>query len=323
MIEEKVYKKIIKTLKEKPTTYRELSQDLDLNKNSIRNIIHKLKQTGCPIQDRRRDEYGSKEFYINTFDTGGFKERHTDYFGILSDTHIGSSSFRQDALEEYYDILNERGIKTAFHCGDLISGNGVYKGQEFENDINGINKQCQFFVDVYPTLKDGVTIGVTGNHDLKQFQKSGVEVGELITLMMNNANRDDFEYLGRYTGRVVLDDAGHTIDLTHYTKGASAYTLSYRAQVRQRDEAPSLRADILALGHKHVTMFMDYNDQIIFEAGCFQDQTDFLLSKGINSNIAAWIVELETDGEDIVRVKPELIKFPKDKNANLQKHFRK
>ena len=309
MIEENVYKDVIKTLKEKPITYRELSDEFGLKKDSVRHIIHKLKQSGCPIQERRRDEYGSKEFYINVFDTGGSKERHTDYFGVLSDTHLGASSSRLDSLNEYYDILNERGIKTAFHAGDLITGEGVYKGQQFENDVQGINNQCQHFVDNYPVLKDGVTIGITGNHDLKQFQQSGVEVGDLIVLMMNEANRDDFEYLGRYTGRVIIDDEGHTLDLNHYMKGAGAYTLGYRAQVRQRDEPPHKRADILVLGHKHVTLFADYNDQIIFEAGCFQDQTDYLLSKGINSNVAAWIVELETDGDKIVRVKPELIKF--------------
>lgn len=304
------YKKIVNFLNERPRGYRELCERFDESKSDMRKIIRKMKNDGVPIDYHVVNDNGKREFYIDTRDTSNPEmTRHTDYFAILSDTHLGASSCRLDALNEFYDLLNERGIETAFHCGDFISGEGVYKGQQFENDIQGINKQCEFFVNEYPELKNGKTIGVTGNHDLKQFSKSGVEVGELISLMMDNVNRNDFEYLGRYTGRVVLDDAGHTIDLTHYTKGAGAYTMSYRAQVRQRDEAPSKRSDILAMGHKHVTMFMDYNDQIIFEAGCFQDQTDFLLSKGINSNIAAWIVELETDGEEIIRVKPELIKF--------------
>lgn len=309
MINDKTYDTVIKALKKEPITYKELMYETDVSKSTIQRIIKDLKTSGHSIEEKRNNDLGEKEFYINVYNQGGETKRHTDYFGILSDTHLGASSCRLDALNDYYDLLNDRGIKTAFHSGDLISGEGVYKGQQFENDIQGINKQCQFFVDEYPELKGGKTIGITGNHDLKQFSKSGVEVGDLITLMMNNANRTDFEYIGRYIGRVELDDEGHTIDLTHYTKGAGAYTLSYRAQVRQRDEAPSKRADILSLGHKHVTMFMDYNDQIIFEAGCFQDQTDWLLSKGINSNIAAWIVELETDGNKITRVKPELIKF--------------
>lgn len=302
-------KKFVNYLSTGKKSYADISERFDISKREARSLIKELQENGIPIEFDVVHDNGKKEFYIDTNQTSMETERHTDYFALISDTHMGAEAAREECLQEFYDIVNSRGIQTVFHCGDLITGEGIYRGQQFENKIQGINNQCEHFVKEFPKLDNGKTIGITGNHDLRQFQNSGVEVGNLITLMMGAAGRDDWEYIGRYLGRVVIDDEGHTIDLNHYMKGAGAYTLGYRAQVRQRDEPPHKRADILALGHKHVTLFADYNDQIIFEAGCFQDQTDYLLSKGINSNIGGWIVELEIDGDKIVRVKPELIKF--------------
>ena len=53
--------------------------------------------------------------------------------GVVTDTHIGSRFQQITHLRQFYQDCKNEGIKTIFHCGDLMEGNGkLYRGQQFE-----------------------------------------------------------------------------------------------------------------------------------------------------------------------------------------------
>ena len=84
---------------------------------------------------------------------------------------------------------------------------------------------------------------------------------------------------------------------------------SYPSQVRQRDTPPSDRPDISLAGHRHITFYTYYNNEHMFEAGCFEKSSPYMRGRGIQATIAGWITELDIKDEFIKRCKPELLVF--------------
>ncbi len=84
---------------------------------------------------------------------------------------------------------------------------------------------------------------------------------------------------------------------------------SYPAQRRQRDTPPSQRPSLSAAGHRHVIFYTYYNDEHMFETGCFMRSSPYLLGRGIQSTIAGWMTELKIKDKKIKKIKPELLVF--------------
>lgn len=57
----------------------------------------------------------------------------TDFrIGVVSDTHLCSNEEALDELHCAYDIFKREGITTVLHAGDIVTGRGIYRGQEAE-----------------------------------------------------------------------------------------------------------------------------------------------------------------------------------------------
>jgi len=109
----------------------------------------------------------------------GLKRGNTLRFGVVSDTHIGSLSERLDALREFYRTLKTEGITTVFHCGDILDGHGVYRGQEYEQYALGFENQLEALVKRWPRTQID-TFFITGNHDASYKNLTGMNVGKII-----------------------------------------------------------------------------------------------------------------------------------------------
>ena len=74
-------------------------------------------------------------------------------FGVIADTHLCSKYCRIDLLNEFYDIIAAEGIDTVFHAGDLVDGEGVYRGHAYELEVIGSDAQVDYVVKNYPRRK--------------------------------------------------------------------------------------------------------------------------------------------------------------------------
>lgn len=84
-------------------------------------------------------------------------------FGVVSDTHLASAYQQLTHLNTFYTICARRRIKVVFHCGDLVAGGRVYRGQEFDLFMHGYLAQRNYVVTHYPKRKGVRTKIIGGN----------------------------------------------------------------------------------------------------------------------------------------------------------------
>lgn len=227
-------------------------------------------------------------------------------FGVLSCTHLGSKFQQLTYLKAFYRLLEDRGIKVAFHCGDLVDGMQVYKGQEFELFLHGLDAQVNYAIEHYPTLAGGKTYIIDGNHDYDFVARAGAD-----PLVKVAQARPDIEYLGAYGAYPKIDQL--KIYLQHGGKG-NAYARSYRLQKNIEQFAPAAKPDIYFLGHFHTGVFLpEYRNVVSAQVPCFQSQTPFERRHGLYPEIAGLIVEVIINDvhrqNGLVNVKMEWVPF--------------
>lgn len=205
-------------------------------------------------------------------------------FGIVSDTHLCSKKEKINQLFTFYSICKKMGIEIVLHAGDMLSGWGVYKGQQNEVHTFGAVGQVDYAVANYPRIKGVTTYFIDGNHDESWHKIAGIQTGELI-----GQKREDMVYLGQYSADVIL--SGTRIRL-HHGDGGGAYALSYKGQKLAESIPSGQKPRVFILGHYHTAHYFWYRNMHIINAGCFEDQTLFLLRKGLNPAIGGWLVEL-------------------------------
>ena len=76
-------------------------------------------------------------------------------FGVISDTHIGSKYGDLVHLKEFYKTAKESGAKFVLHAGDIVDGEGVYRGQDYEIYAHGFDEQLQ---EEYFMLRETVAV---------------------------------------------------------------------------------------------------------------------------------------------------------------------
>lgn len=166
------------------------------------------------------DTYSKKS---RTYEIGAGKE-NTLIVGVVSDTHLGSSCERLDALKKFYGYCRELKIKTVLHAGDVTCGDHVYPGQEYEVIKHGYDEQRDHVIKNYPYIKGITTYFITGNHDASFKKRAGATIGDDIALA-----RKDMKFLGEdYADIVLTTDGGfkYKVALVH-PDGGTAYSLCF------------------------------------------------------------------------------------------------
>ena len=220
--------------------------------------------------------------------------------GILSDTHLGSRFADLGLLDFAYATFAERGIDTVLHTGDMLDGQRIYKGQEFELDKYGADAQVDFCVERYPYVPGVQTLFIDGNHDRSFWKDAGNNTGKKISQL-----RPDLTYLGYMEAEITVGDveAGKTatIRMFHGEDG-SAYAISYRPQ-RYLTELPGKsKPDMLIMGHYHKAETLYYQGVIAVQAGTTQRQTPFMRGRRLSAALGFWIVNLTVNENGIARV---------------------
>lgn len=220
--------------------------------------------------------------------------------GIVSDTHLGSRFADLGLLDFAYQTFADRGIETVLHTGDMLDGQRIYKGQEFELDKYGADAQVDFCVERYPYMPGIQTLFIDGNHDRSFWKDAGNNTGKKISQL-----RPDLTYLGYMEAEIVVGDVENdktaTIRMFHGEDG-SAYAISYRPQ-RYLTELPGKsKPDMLVMGHYHKAETLYYQGVIAVQAGTTQRQTPFMRGRRISAAVGFWIVNLTVNKSGIARI---------------------
>jgi DNA polymerase II small subunit len=239
------------------------------------------------------------------------------YAVLLSDVHVGSKKFLEDAFSRVMLWLNgklgtsqqlqvARRTKYAIVVGDLVDGIGVYPRQEDELTIPDIYEQYKFAAKFIQQIPDYIeVILIPGDHDavrqalpqppmLKEFAEPVYEARTVIAL----GNPCEVEL---HNVRFLLHHGRSLVDLLTSAPGMS-FQRPERAmelQLRCRHLAPEYgnrtsiapsRVDHLVIeeppdvfhsGHIHVFGHENYRGTLIVNSGAWQAQTEYQQRLGL------------------------------------------
>lgn len=216
---------------------------------------------------------------------------------VISDTHIGSNAFRAEPLNTFVKYAIDSGVETFLLPGDIIDGARVYPGQEYEQDIPGVDAQIAYFEEVFPAVPRAYFI--TGNHEYSAFKSVGKNVGQDIC-----RNRKEFQYIGCMEGRVTINDV--IFELFHPT-GSGAYALSYKLQKRIESYMPGDKPRFLLMGHYHQAINITVRNVTGYMCGSWQGPNTFSKALNLPNITGGWILEIMSDGGEVNSIKSEFI----------------
>ena len=256
---------------------------------------------------------------------------------LISDVHVGSNTFLEDAFCEFIDWLGDgdAGIDGNGACtgpvryliiaGDLVDGVGVYPGQEHELEITDVYDQYRRAAKYLRAVPKNVRIIIApGNHDAVRLAEPQPALPEKIRSMFG----DNTVFTGNpalievdgvriliYHGRS-MDDLIATIPNMSYQRPAEVMV----EMLRRRHIAPAYGGrvsiapeatdhfvidkipHILHCGHVHTIGVDRYKGVTVVNAGTWQSQTEFQKRVNLEPVPAhAAMIDLATLGTRMVR----------------------
>jgi len=242
---------------------------------------------------------------VFTVDKSLFTGR-TVKFAVVGCTQIGSKYQQMTHLTEFYKIVEDMGIKCVLHGGDMMDGEGIYKGQVYELFLHGADAQIDYTVEYYPKIKGGKTFVISGNHDLSFMAEAGIDTVNKVA-----EKRKDIEYLGAIGAYPNIK--GLNIYLQHGAGGV-AYARSYKLQKQIEQFAPEVKPDYYFLAHYHINcMLPQYRNVFGMTIPCFQSQTPYLKRKNLYPEVGGWVFEFKVNDKgrknNLVLAKMQYIPF--------------
>lgn len=218
------------------------------------------------------------------------KPGQTVKIGVVSDTHFGSKYQQITHLRDFYRYADSQGVACYLHAGDAVDGiHKMHRDAVFGHFKVGFDSQVDYFVEEYPVSQNGPTYLIDGNHDSSFFADAGVSVGEHIA-----REREDILYMGYYAA--TFDVGPARIHVAHGARGGLSYARSYKQQklLEQMDERQRADLDIALWGHWHVADHLPgYQGVHSLLVPCFQRQTPFLKTLGVQPVVGGIVLEIE------------------------------
>jgi len=238
--------------------------------------------------------------------------RRTGTYGkavFISDVHIGSSTFLEDAWCGFIDFLkgdtdNEamrrisKEIRYLVVAGDLVDGIGIFPGQEKELDILDIYEQYRKAAEYFREIPQHITVIIgPGNHDAVRQAEPQPRFPEHIT----SGFPDNITFVGNpalisldgikvlmYHGRSI-DDLVQSLPGVSYQNPTTAMTemLKFRhlspiyggrvsiAPEKHDHFVIDQVPDIFHCGHVHTVGVRHYKNVLMINSGTWQSQTEF------------------------------------------------
>ncbi|MDL2271101.1 DNA-directed DNA polymerase II small subunit [Methanobrevibacter sp. OttesenSCG-928-I08] len=234
-------------------------------------------------------------------------------FGIvfLSDIHIGSLTFLEDAFLKFVDWINcEYGsekqvevandIKYLIIGGDIVDGIGIYPNQDKELAIKDITEQYDEAARLLGNIRSDIKIIIApGNHDASRVAEPQPAVPEKYAKSLYEL--DNVEFISNpgvvsldginvliYHGRGLDDMAFNIKDFSHEKNDLIMEELLKKRHLApiygERTPLASELEDYLVIdnvpdvfhtGHVHINTYRKFNGVHLINSGTFQTQTEF------------------------------------------------
>ena len=221
-------------------------------------------------------------------------------FALLSDTHFGAKQCAKDELWEFYDRAKDKWVEAFVHCGDIVDGSDVYKGQQFEQSEVWFSNQLQDITQNYPNVWIP-TYFIWWNHDEAYLKGNGVNICKAIETV-----RQDLINLWFYDARLRLN----WIDINlHHWGGSLSYAKDYKMK-KYLDSLPvEWQPDIFALWHYHTALYDLHRWIHGFMPWAFLKEN--LLAKRFNldNTIWGWVIEIDKNEKGQSKLNMEFIKL--------------
>lgn len=257
--------------------------------------IETLEAEGFTIQKRQRKEAVRTSILRELAKPGA-----TVKIGIVSDTHLGSHEQQITHLRDFYRYADSKGVSAYIHAGDLADGSPrMHIDAALHHFAVGWDAQMKYAIDVYPKSQNGPTYLVDGNHDT--YRESGGTFGSNFVRA-----RPDFKYLGWHSAFVDIGPC--RLYVAHGAKGGLSYARSYKVQklLEQMDQTERSETDVALYGHWHVAGHLPgYQSVEGFLVPCFQRQTKFLKSLGLQPVVGGVVLEIEFGMKGVWNVRPD------------------
>lgn len=221
-------------------------------------------------------------------------------FALLSDTHFGAKQCAKDELWEFYDRAKDKWVEAFVHCGDIVDGSDVYKGQQFEQSEVWFSNQLQDITQNYPNVWIP-TYFIWWNHDEAYLKGNWVNICKAIETV-----RQDLINLWFYDARLRLN----WIDINlHHWGGSLSYAKDYKMK-KYLDSLPvEWQPDIFALWHYHTALYDLHRWIHGFMPWAFLKEN--LLAKRFNldNTIWGWVIEIDKNEKGQSKLNMEFIKL--------------
>jgi DNA polymerase II small subunit len=254
-------------------------------------------------------------------------EKGEGYALLLSDLHVGSKYFMEDAWQRFAAWINEEDedptgmasrVKYLVIAGDVVDGIGIYPGQEGDLAIKDIYEQYEAAAGYINRLRKGLSIIISpGNHDIVRQAEPQPALPESVQKFF----KGDVHFVGNPTwlalgGTSVLVYHGRSIDDLVLRIPGLSYAAPEKAMIemlKRRHLSPvygsrvsiapehedhyviSHAPAILHCGHVHTVGIARYKGVAVINSGTWQSQTDFQKKMNIQPHPAVVpIVDLAT-----------------------------
>ncbi|WP_405305117.1 DNA-directed DNA polymerase II small subunit [Methanobrevibacter sp.] len=234
-------------------------------------------------------------------------------FGIvfLSDVHIGSLTFLEDAFKRFIDWINcdfgteeqrrvAEDVKYLIIGGDIVDGIGVYPNQEKELAIKDITQQYNEAARFLGNIRSDIKIIIApGNHDASRVAEPQPAVPEEYAKALYEL--DNVEFISNpgvvsldginvliYHGRSFDDLVMAVKEFTHEKNDLLMEELLKKRHLApiygERTPLASELEDYLVIdeipdvfhtGHVHINTYRRYKGIHLINSGTFQTQTEF------------------------------------------------
>lgn len=241
---------------------------------------------------------------------------HEGRVALVSDVHIGSKYFNEEAFERFLRWLaseEARDVRYLVICGDLVDGIGVYPNQEEELRIADVYKQFEYASTFLSRIPSYVkVIYVPGNHEpVRQAEPQPEVPRDYLEVLMDA--RPDIIHLPNpamisiggvrimlYHGRSLNAIMKHVPGLQPVTPRTVVEAMSWMLKLRnlapiygEHPLSPEERdwliltevPNVLHTGHIHVYGVGEYRGVKLINSGTFENETPYIKSLGIEVTV--------------------------------------
>ena len=228
---------------------------------------------------------------------------------FISDLHVGSTTFLEEAWDRFLQWLNEEasslGIAYLVVAGDIVDGIGVYPGQEEDLSIMDIEEQYKRAAGYLRNIPVHMRVVIApGNHDAVRSAEPQPPLPDKIRKLfpVNTCFVSNPAYIQIGCRQVLIyhgqsyDDFVNSVTRLSYSKPEDVMI----EMLRRRHLAPiygnsvSIVPDghdygvidpipaIFQCGHAHTVGVAKYRNVLLINSGTWQSQTSYQKKRGIN-----------------------------------------